>query len=50
MKLLSVLDDSKFCVGNPDAKFIQIATRQKGSFKDQSGKSLSASFLYRNTT
>jgi len=49
VKLLTVLDGSKFCVGNPDAKFMQLIPRQKGSFRDQSGKSLSASLLYGNT-
>ena len=41
VKLLSALDDSKHCVGNPDTKFIELVPRQKGVFKDQSGKSLS---------
>ena len=39
VKLLSTLDDSKHCVGNADTKFMQLVPRQKGVFKDQSGKS-----------
>ena len=39
VKLLSTLDDSKHCVGNLDTKFMQLVLRQKGVFKDQSGKS-----------
>ena len=41
VKLLSALDDSKHCVGNPETKFMQLVPRQKGIFRDQSGKSLS---------
>ena len=39
VKLLPTLDDSKHCVENPDTKFMQLVPRQKGVFKDQSGKS-----------
>ncbi len=34
---LSTLDSSKFCVGNGDTKFLQLADQHKGSFKDKSG-------------
>ena len=38
VRLLSALDESKHCVGNPDTKFMQLVPRQNGIFKDQSGK------------
>ena len=41
VKLMSTLDTSTFCVGNPDAKFEQMVDRHKGSFKEQSGKDVS---------
>jgi hypothetical protein len=38
--VLSTLDSCKFCVGNPDRKFIDLiqSDRHNGSIKDQSGK------------
>ena len=39
LKLLSVLDASRICVGNADTKFEGLASQRKGSFSDQLGKS-----------
>ena len=39
MELVACVDDSQFCIGNPDEKFDRIRERHKGNFKDRSGKS-----------
>ena len=41
-KLLSALDNSKHCVGNPEAKLMHLVP---GIFGDQSGKLLNTSLL-----
>jgi hypothetical protein len=38
VQVLSTLDESKCCVGNPDTKFLQLAAHHKGTFRDKSGK------------
>ncbi|SMN01584.1 hypothetical protein SPONN_2650 [uncultured Candidatus Thioglobus sp.] len=37
VRVVSVLDGSKFCVGNPDDKFTNLVQRRKGKFMDKSG-------------
>ena len=39
-KLLSALDGSSLCIGNPDVKFMGLLNRHNDGFKDQSGKIL----------
>ena len=38
VELLLALDQSIFCVGNSDSKFVQLSEHHKGVFKDQLGK------------
>ena len=45
IKLLSCLDASTLCIGNPDDKFKSINTRHKGLFKSKSGKVCFTLFL-----
>lgn len=40
VKFLSDLDESTFCVGNADSKFLHLIERHKGVFKDHSGESV----------
>ena len=35
--LTTVIDSSKLCIGNPDARFPPLLSRREGHFKDQSG-------------
>ena len=37
IQLLSVIDGSKHCAGNPDEKFYDLITSHKGTFKNQQG-------------
>ena len=36
--VMSILKRSKFCLGNPDAKFEDVVRVHQGSFKDMSGE------------
>ena len=36
MELVACVDDSQFCIGNPDEKFDRIRERHKGNFKGKS--------------
>lgn len=38
VQLLSRIDESTFCVGNPDGKFSELVESHKGCFRDQSGR------------
>ena len=38
VKLLSKAEQSRLCIGNPDAKFDEIRDRRKGKFVSQHGK------------
>ena len=40
-RLVSLLDESKFCVGNSESKFIDLAFHNRGTFKDRPGKNVS---------
>ena len=46
VELLSALNQSGFCVGNSDSKFMQLTERRKGVFKDQLGKFSVCDCLY----
>lgn len=37
IELVSLLDESKFCEGNDDDRFVELATQNRGTFKDQLG-------------
>lgn len=37
LDVISALDDSKFCMGNPDDKFTPLTEQHKGKFMDRSG-------------
>ena len=40
LQIVSALENSKFCTGNPDEKFANISQRHRGVFKDYHGKNL----------
>ncbi len=37
VEVLTLLDGSKFCVGNPEEKFFKLIEKRNGKFMDQSG-------------
>ena len=39
-RLVSLLCESKFCVGNSESKFIDLVNRNRGTFKDRLGKNV----------
>ena len=51
VELLSTIDNSMFCIGNPDMKFNYIIKRRNGLFVDKTGKSLCMvnGYNFRNT-
>jgi len=42
IELISLLDGTKFCAGNDEERFVELANQNRGTFKDQLGKLLNA--------